>query len=148
LAENFEVENVQLLTMILWENFLSAEFFLSGNGPLKPVFHLRIFSREANFSFVFGLSTGTNWIKTKENFASREKIRKWKTGLTLTARRMAFARNFNLLNSSPSRSFLVYTKASFPSYISGDTLYFVFQSDSTNTDWGWKFTVTGGQLGR
>ena len=30
----------------------------------------------------------------------------------------------------------------------GDTLYFVFQSDSTNTDWGWKFTVTGGQLGR
>jgi hypothetical protein len=32
---------------------------------LKPVFHLRIFSREANFSFVFGLSTGTNWIKTK-----------------------------------------------------------------------------------
>jgi hypothetical protein len=45
-----------------------------------PVFHLRIFSREANFSFVFGLSTGTNWIKTKENFASREKIRKWKTG--------------------------------------------------------------------
>ncbi|CAB4018648.1 zinc finger ZZ-type and EF-hand domain-containing 1-like [Paramuricea clavata] len=32
--------------------------------------------------------------------------------------------------------------------IPGDTLYFVFQSDSTNTDWGWKFTVTGGQLGR
>jgi hypothetical protein len=27
--------------------------------------------------------SGTNWIKTKENFASREKIRKWKTGLTL-----------------------------------------------------------------
>jgi hypothetical protein len=47
---------------------------------------LRIFSREANFSFVFGLSTGTpsgtNWIKTKENFASREKIRKWKTGFS------------------------------------------------------------------
>jgi hypothetical protein len=43
---------------------------------------LRIFSREANFSFVIGLSTGTiwNWIMTKENFASREKIRKWKTG--------------------------------------------------------------------
>jgi ABC-type cobalamin transport system permease subunit len=35
----------------------------------------------ANFSFVFGLSTGTNWIKTKEKFASRGKIRKWKTGL-------------------------------------------------------------------
>jgi hypothetical protein len=43
-----------------------------------PVFHLRIFSREANFSFVFGLSS--DWIKTKEKFASREKIRKWKTG--------------------------------------------------------------------
>ena len=27
----------------------------------KPVFHLIIFSREANFSFVFGLSTGTIW---------------------------------------------------------------------------------------
>jgi hypothetical protein len=26
-----------------------------------PVFHLRIFSREANFSFVIGLSTGTIW---------------------------------------------------------------------------------------
>jgi hypothetical protein len=39
-----------------------------------PVFHLRIFSREDNFSFVFGLSTGTNWIKTKEKFASREKF--------------------------------------------------------------------------
>jgi hypothetical protein len=39
---------------------------------LMPVFHLRIFSREANFSFVFGLATGpcgTNWIKTKEKFA-------------------------------------------------------------------------------
>jgi hypothetical protein len=54
---------------------------------LKPVFHLRIFSCEANFSFVFGLSTGTsgtNWIKTKENFASREKIHKWKTGFKLS----------------------------------------------------------------
>jgi hypothetical protein len=50
----------------------------------KPVFHLRIFSREANFSFVFVSQlepSGTNWMKTKENFASREKIRKWKTGL-------------------------------------------------------------------
>jgi hypothetical protein len=28
---------------------------------VKPVFHLRIFSREANFSFVFGLSTGIIW---------------------------------------------------------------------------------------
>jgi hypothetical protein len=26
-----------------------------------PIFHLRIFSREANFSFVIGLSTGTVW---------------------------------------------------------------------------------------
>jgi hypothetical protein len=44
---------------------------------------LRIFSREVNFSFVFVSQlepSGTNWIKTKENFASREKIRKWKTG--------------------------------------------------------------------
>jgi hypothetical protein len=53
-----------------------------------PVFHLRIFSREANFSFVIGLSTGTiygtNWIKTKEKFASRENIRKWKTGFIAT----------------------------------------------------------------
>jgi hypothetical protein len=28
---------------------------------LMPVFHLQIFSREANFSFVIGLSTGTKW---------------------------------------------------------------------------------------
>jgi hypothetical protein len=26
-----------------------------------PVFHLKILSREANFSFIFGLSTGTIW---------------------------------------------------------------------------------------
>jgi hypothetical protein len=32
-----------------------------GKPPLMPVFHLRIFSLEANFSFVFGLSTGTIW---------------------------------------------------------------------------------------
>jgi hypothetical protein len=31
--------------------------------------------------------SGTNWIKTKEKFASREKIRKWKTGLRLDQRR-------------------------------------------------------------
>ena len=43
---------------------------------VKPVFHLRIFSREANFSFVFVSQlepSGTNWIKTKENFALRAK---------------------------------------------------------------------------
>jgi hypothetical protein len=54
---------------------------------LKPVFHLRIFSRFCakrifHLSLVSQLEpSGTNWIKTKENFASREKIRKWKTGL-------------------------------------------------------------------
>jgi hypothetical protein len=26
---------------------------------------------------------GTNWIKTKEKFASREKIRKWKSGIEI-----------------------------------------------------------------
>ena len=69
---------------------------------LKPVFHLRIFSREANFSFVFiqlvphGSSSElsiyiyrVHWVpvarpKTNEKFASREKIRKWKTGNTFT----------------------------------------------------------------
>ena len=30
----------------------------------------------------------------------------------------------------------------------GDTVYYKFTSDASNTDWGWKFTVTGGQLGR
>eukprot|EP00111_Clytia_hemisphaerica_P007029 TCONS_00020380-protein len=30
----------------------------------------------------------------------------------------------------------------------GDTVYYRFTSDSSNYDWGWKFTVTGGQLGR
>jgi hypothetical protein len=52
---------------------------------LMPVFHLGIFSREANLSLA-SLATGpcgTNWIKTKEKFASREKIRKWKTGLMI-----------------------------------------------------------------
>jgi hypothetical protein len=28
--------------------------------------------------------SGTNWIKTKEKYASREKIRKWKSGLIQT----------------------------------------------------------------
>jgi hypothetical protein len=39
---------------------------------------LRIFSREANFSFVFGLSTGTNWIKTKENSQVENRLKKEK----------------------------------------------------------------------
>lgn len=32
--------------------------------------------------------------------------------------------------------------------IPGDTLYYIFTSDSSTNDWGWKFVVTGGQLGR
>ena len=32
--KNFEVENVQLLTMTFSENFLYVENFLEGNGPL------------------------------------------------------------------------------------------------------------------
>lgn len=30
----------------------------------------------------------------------------------------------------------------------GDTLYYKFMSDMSNTDWGYKFTVTGGHRGR
>ena len=41
-----------------------------------------IFSREANFSFVFGLSFSQLGSSGKK-FASREKIRKWKTGIGL-----------------------------------------------------------------
>jgi hypothetical protein len=43
---------------------------------------LRIFSREANFSFVFIqlVPDGSSW-ETNEKFASREKNRKWKTGI-------------------------------------------------------------------
>ncbi|XP_068674922.1 zinc finger ZZ-type and EF-hand domain-containing protein 1-like [Montipora foliosa] len=32
--------------------------------------------------------------------------------------------------------------------IPGDTLYYIFTTDSSTNDWGWKFVVTGGQLGR
>ncbi|XP_036975972.1 zinc finger ZZ-type and EF-hand domain-containing protein 1 isoform X2 [Acanthopagrus latus] len=32
--------------------------------------------------------------------------------------------------------------------IPGDTLYYRFMSDMSNTDWGYKFTVTGGHRGR
>jgi len=32
--------------------------------------------------------------------------------------------------------------------IPGDTVYYKFISDASNNDWGYKFTVTGGQLGR
>ncbi len=31
---------------------------------------------------------------------------------------------------------------------SGDTMYYKFVSDCSNNDWGYKFTVTGGKLGR
>ena len=48
---------------------------------VKPDFHLRIFSREANFSFVFIQLVPVERPKTNEKFASREKIRKWKTGI-------------------------------------------------------------------
>lgn len=30
----------------------------------------------------------------------------------------------------------------------GDTLYYRFISDMSNTEWGYKFTVTGGHRGR
>ena len=33
-------------------------------------------------------------------------------------------------------------------FLSGDTLYYRFMSDMSNTDWGYKFTVTGGHRGR
>lgn len=32
--------------------------------------------------------------------------------------------------------------------LSGDTLYYRFMSDMSNTEWGYKFTVTGGHRGR
>lgn len=32
--------------------------------------------------------------------------------------------------------------------ISGDTLYYKFMSDMSNTEWGYMFTVTGGHRGR
>jgi hypothetical protein len=43
---------------------------------------LRIFSREANFSFVFIelVPDGSIW-ETKDKWKTREKIRRWKTGL-------------------------------------------------------------------
>jgi hypothetical protein len=48
------------------------------------VFHLRIFSREAKFSFGFIqlVPDRSSWeTKDKWKIASREKILKWKTGL-------------------------------------------------------------------
>lgn len=33
-------------------------------------------------------------------------------------------------------------------FLSGDTLYYRFMSDMSNTEWGYKFTVTGGHRGR
>lgn len=33
-------------------------------------------------------------------------------------------------------------------YDTGDTLYYRFTSDMSNTEWGYKFTVTAGHLGR
>jgi hypothetical protein len=48
---------------------------------LKAGFPLANFFARSEFFICLCLSTGTNWIKKKEKFASREKIRKWKTGL-------------------------------------------------------------------
>jgi hypothetical protein len=64
---------------------------------VKLVFHLRIFSREAKHLSLFSQlePSGTNWIMTKENFASREKIRKWKTGLRLLYRIACVARQIH-----------------------------------------------------
>jgi hypothetical protein len=50
--------------------FSTGEFFRA-----KRIFHLSLVSQLQQF--------GTNWIKTKEKFASREKIRKWKTGFCI-----------------------------------------------------------------
>lgn len=33
-------------------------------------------------------------------------------------------------------------------FLSGDTLHYRFMSDMSNTEWGYKFTVTGGHRGR
>lgn len=32
--------------------------------------------------------------------------------------------------------------------VSGDTLYYKFESDGSENDWGYRFTVTGGRIGR
>jgi hypothetical protein len=47
--------------------FSTCEFFRA-----KRIFHFYLVSQLE--------PSGSNWIKTKEKFASREKIRKWKTG--------------------------------------------------------------------
>lgn len=33
-------------------------------------------------------------------------------------------------------------------FLLGDTLYYRFMSDMSNTEWGYKFTITGGHRGR
>ncbi|XP_065066167.1 zinc finger ZZ-type and EF-hand domain-containing protein 1-like isoform X1 [Rhopilema esculentum] len=56
------------------------------------------------------------------------------------------------ISSSPnySQNFKEYSGTGYwPEFeMPGDTVYYKFTSDASNTDWGWKFTVTGGQLGR
>ena len=52
-------ESVQV-TAVGYDNTY-AKIAARRSPAIKPVFHLIIFSREANFSFVFGLSTGTIW---------------------------------------------------------------------------------------
>ena len=54
-------------TGLLLSWFSTCEFFRA-----KRIFHLSLVSQLE--------PSGTNWIKTKEKFASREKIREWKTG--------------------------------------------------------------------
>lgn len=45
----------------------------------------------------------------------------------------------NLAHNFDTMSFILFL---------GDTLYYIFTSDNSTNDWGWKFVVTGGQLGR
>ena len=51
--------------------------------------------------------------------------------------------NPNKNNTQTNNRFILFL---FPA--TGDTLYFRFESDGSNNDWGYKFTVTGGKLGR
>jgi hypothetical protein len=48
---------LELLLARCQAKFLTSAKYLTKR--VMPVFHLRVFSREANFSFVFGLATGT-----------------------------------------------------------------------------------------
>jgi hypothetical protein len=58
---NFDVLSEALGRAVISRAFVRNVDVEAYIGDLMPVFHLRIFSREANFSFVFGLSTETIW---------------------------------------------------------------------------------------